>query len=701
MKKLLVLLFALPLMALGQNATCIDAGFENLPVGANTSLGWSVSTGLNTSNSIICPSYPVTYNLNAAATSVSTTPIADHKCYGVASSPFSGNKVMVLNKGNYYSRTRMVQSFSVTNSNFIYRYAYKGLINNGINCDGASLIFNFYDCNNAPVPAISRTIVTNSATYNADVPYWNTGAPFYAGGILYSMLVYTPNWVLHSVNLSPYIGTCITVEVIASPNTMAGWEGYCYYDCESTDNLIEPGPGLVQSAGSFICCNPAGAVFNALAGFSSYLWQGPVGSGVSGTTASSITTSVSGTYTLTAGSGTAAISQVFTLSVASVLPFVTISASSPSACTGGTVALQALGTALTSYTWSTGANAAAVVPTITNTALYMVSATNTLGCVATSSLLVLAKPVPTLQISFTSTSVCQNAPVWLSATGQGVSSYSWNTGQTAPSITINPQASGVYEATAINNFGCTQAASVFITVWPLPPVQIVPTASAICAGQSLSLTAVSSPTNTYVWNTGATSPSLTDQPAASAQYWVQVTNANGCKNADTLNITVYNLPQVQIGVSAGTICAGEQVTLTASAINGSGGAINLCTWSGGYTGTIIAVSPSLTTGYTVTVTDLSLCMASTQKTVQVAACTGLEQLAEPTLRVQVFPNPAAGAFTVKGYKRAKGLVVNALGQSVKEFEISEANGFLAEITGVENGIYILRVDDQTSRVIVH
>ena len=53
----------------------------------------------------------------------------------------------------------------------------------------------------------------------------------------------------------------------------------------------------------------------------------------------------------------------------------------------------------------------------------------------------------------------------------------------------------------------------------------------ITAGNSATL--VASGANSYVWSTGATSPSITVSPAATTSYSVEGTDANGCsKNAE-------------------------------------------------------------------------------------------------------------------------------------------------------------------------
>ncbi|GAB1856886.1 hypothetical protein MHTCC0001_17220 [Flavobacteriaceae bacterium MHTCC 0001] len=113
----------------------------------------------------------------------------------------------------------------------------------------------------------------------------------------------------------------------------------------------------------------------------------------------------------------------------------------------------------------------------------------------------------------------------------------------------------------------------------------------ICEGDSTTLTA--SGGTTYLWNTGATTASITVSPTTTTTYSVTVSDGTTSDNDDVV-VTVNALPVADAGADV-TIDSGNSTTLTAS-----GGGTYL--WSTGETTASIVVSPTSTTTYTVTVT---------------------------------------------------------------------------------------------------
>jgi gliding motility-associated-like protein len=91
-------------------------------------------------------------------------------------------------------------------------------------------------------------------------------------------------------------------------------------------------------------------------------------------------------------------------------------------------------------------------------------------------------------------------------------------------------------------------------------------------------------------------------PSADTDYFVEVINSNSCSQVggrDIVSVIVNPLPSIDAGLDE-TICPGDNVTLTAT---GTG----TFSWSTTETTSSINVSPSLTTIYTVTLTDANTC----------------------------------------------------------------------------------------------
>ncbi len=271
-------------------------------------------------------------------------------------------------------------------------------------------------------------------------------------------------------------------------------------------------------------------------------------------------------------------------------------------CSGSSTTLTASGGG--SYLWSTGATGAAITVSPANNTVYTVTVSAAQGCSATASALVQVYLATTPSISV-STSICAGAQTVLTAAGG--SSFAWSTGQTTTSITVSPAATTTYTVTISNGGGCSSTATSTITVNPVPPISFGgPTA--VCPGASATVTA--SGGSSYIWNTGATTSSVTLTVNATTVLTVIVGNASGCTASASRTITVYAPPPASVTAGPSTICSGGSSTLTAM-----GGVAYL--WNTGDTGAAISVNPALTTTYSVTVSDVAACTTTTQATITV------------------------------------------------------------------------------------
>ncbi|MFN7015207.1 MAG: hypothetical protein ACK4ON_13155, partial [Bacteroidia bacterium] len=198
------------------------------------------------------------------------------------------------------------------------------------------------------------------------------------------------------------------------------------------------------------------------------------------------------------------------------------------------------------------------------------------------------------------------------------------------SVTTTYTVTGTNTAT-----GCTNTANGVITVNPLPSV--TSTSATVCSGQSATITA--SGANTYVWNTGATTPGLTINPAtATTTYTVTGTNtATGCTNTANGVITVNPLPTVTSGTASQTLCAGGIVNAISFNTNPASGVT--VSWTNSNTAIGLAASGTGTTinGYTA-----PNVIAQTQGTISAIVTntvTGCSSLSTTTGTVTINPNP--------------------------------------------------------------
>jgi PKD repeat protein len=368
-----------------------------------------------------------------------------------------------------------------------------------------------------------------------------------------------------------------------------------------TQPVFVPGNFSVSVGPNQTVCPGSLATFTATPGYSSYLWS-------NGSTNNTITVAAPGTYTVTVGNGTGCtVVSSATLSHY-VAPTIALSPS-PHLCQGGTAVLNA-GAGFSSYLWSTGATSSSIL--ISSPGLYTVTLTYGLGCftVAPAAVSYYATPVVNLGPNV---SVCAGSSAVLNA-GTGFGSYLWSTGSTNNSISVSMP--GTYSVTVVDANGCSGNGSTTLANNALPVVNLGPNIS-VCAGSSAVLNAGTG-FSSYLWSTGSVNQSIT--VSAPGTYSVTVTDANGCEGIDSVTLSNYALPVVNLGPNV-SVCTGSSAVLNA----GTGFSSYL--WSMGSVNQSITVSAAGT--YSVTVTDANGCEAADSVT--------LSNYALPV--VNLWPNP--------------------------------------------------------------
>ncbi len=141
---------------------------------------------------------------------------------------------------------------------------------------------------------------------------------------------------------------------------------------------------------------------------------------------------------------------------------------------------------------------------------------------------------------------------------------------------------------------CNDSIKDTLNITIVSPITVQINAStndSICAGQSSTLTATGA--DSYLWNTGATSASIS---ASTTNDYIVIGTSACYTDTDTFHLEVIPLPTISVSSSAGdTICNGQSTVLTATASSPS------VTWNTGQTGNTITVS---TQGmFTASITD--------------------------------------------------------------------------------------------------
>jgi hypothetical protein len=183
--------------------------------------------------------------------------------------------------------------------------------------------------------------------------------------------------------------------------------------------------------------------------------------------------------------------------------------------------------------------------------------------------------------------ICNGQSSTLTAYGAGT--FSWSTGQTGSLVIVSPTISTNYTCT-INSNTCPIIRSIFVT----GPISLTATSnpSTTCAGQSATIY-VSGASN-FTWSSGQTQTSyIIVTPTVSPTYTITGT-VGPCSASVVYTHTVFPVPNLSVA-SSGSICEGGFY----SAILSASGAPSYL-WSNGSSSSSIAVSPSVTTIYTVT-----------------------------------------------------------------------------------------------------
>jgi hypothetical protein len=300
-------------------------------------------------------------------------------------------------------------------------------------------------------------------------------------------------------------------------------------------------------------------------------------------------------------------------------------------CMTSNITLNASGAGIGGiYNWNNGINNsvnAAITPMT-----YTVTGTNSNGCTASSSV-VITQDISVPTVSTTSLNPVQltcaviSASFTVTANG-GTIPYSYQWGNPSPlsgqtTATIASASQGTYTCTVTGGNGCSASSASFTVLAPLPPPP-APSQQPIiayCQNETpIPLSATATGNNNLVWYTvpsgglGSTlAPTPSTATAGTTNYYVAQQGTNGCESPRTA-VTVSVSPALILNLAANpsTINLSQSSVLTATLIS-----VGQYTWDNNITSinNTTTVTPTSTTNYNVTVTNLQGCTATAQATV--------------------------------------------------------------------------------------
>ncbi len=290
----------------------------------------------------------------------------------------------------------------------------------------------------------------------------------------------------------------------------------------------------------------------------------------------------------------------------------------PSICAGQSVTLTT--SAVSNYSWSTGASTSSVVVSPSVTTAYTLTATSASNCTTSRVLTVtVSNGLPSISVTSSTNQACLGQTATLTASG--ALSYTWNNGVTN-GVGFTPTVTSSYSVIGQNGCG-TGTAITTISVAPLP-VTLIASPTVVCAGNTASLNTASA-ANSYTWfPVSNTTGSMLVSPQVNTIYTV-IASDGTCAGVATVAVNALPIPTIVVTPTLTSLCSGLPVNLSAS------GALSY-TWSvGSQTGSAITVTPNIPTNYQVVGTNSFGCTSAANAVVIALASPSITLLANKSL----------------------------------------------------------------------
>lgn len=534
------------------------------------------------------------------------------------------------------------------------------------NCQAANTISVIV---NVGLPALAISNPSNNVCSGRSVTLTASGA-----------LTYT--WTSGIQNGQPFTPVNTTTYVVTGQNG-------CGTSTAATAVTVTPLPVSVTANPSSLCQGSA-ATLIAVSSVTGYTWApGNItgNNAIVGPMANTI-------YTVTASDGICTNTQ--TVAITSLqTPTLILAPAIASVCAGQVASFTVSGVGVGgTYNWLPGSGSGATFTLApTSNSLVSVVGTNTLNCSSSAqSAVLVGQPAP-LSVVANKTLICSGSQAILTASGSN--GYQWSGGPSTAAYSVSPSAaSTVYTVTGSNTSNtCTATRTIEVAV--LTPSVNYTSSLTICEGSSATLTATGA--NTYTWGTVNTQSSgiLVVTPNITTNYVLIAKTqslATSCTSNYTATVQVNQNPTITIAASKTTaVCRGNSVVLTA---NGAQSYI----WSNNATTQSIAVSPSITTTYSVVGTNSVACSSTQERKVVVSLCTGLNEM-DFSKSIVVFPNPSSGNFTIRSEYDMHIQVLNVLGELVREINLTAQSDHNLNLTDLPAGLYFLRENNNSNSTI--
>jgi gliding motility-associated-like protein len=684
---------------------CVNEDFESTAPGtylnqANAVTGWTIESTNTNGKQLACGTPTnIIWAGGSPEFSIVTTPILGHPYIGnILSSPLGGTNVAVLNNTTPgFVSTRLSTTFPVTTANSVFQFAYAGSWDGSghLCCDQPFFTITMFDCSGAPLACSSISLTPPGANCQ-------NGATGYS---LSPTNVSWTNWQLKYIDLTPYIGSCVTLRITNGDCNAGAHHGSLYFDAKCGGNALcntcTPPTGTATTINGPVsfCAGSGQAQITAPTGYATYSWVAPPGS-------PTISAAQSTLQTLTIPSPIAGAVYTVNMMLPSGCLFVSTNtlvftsvnisgiASAPSCASGASGTATVIGNGSGTgynYSWTNSTNsvvgtnsvATGLAPGVYTVVLTGIGSAGCGSAVATTTIGTAPTGVTNLVKPF-----CGNTAYIV--TGGGTN-YQWyngstaipaNLGGTSPSLTIvNPTTGSVVTLRYISIFGCqdsvryTLAATNpgFLNANNIPFIcpggnngsAIINLIPALGGPNGLNTFNIHSLGNTPSYNlssgpSGVTSLSLTGLSAGS--YSVQSFDGS-CQYSTTFSVNAFTF-NYTLSPNPSTLCPGNSIQ---AAVNFSSPpslsqysySWSPTTWLAGNNGSFQStiISPTVAIGtqstivYTVVVTP-SIVNCPVTQTISITSIhpaapsfTQIPELCNNSAPFQILTAPSGGTFS--------------------------------------------------------
>jgi gliding motility-associated-like protein len=566
---------------LGCGAPCTNPGFET-----NDFTNWTQQQGKSISGLLTAG---VSLSTGPAMTSI-TSPGPDpagapiNQVY-----PGGGTHSAMIGDANNNGSNAggLSTSFTVdaTTTNFTYSYAVV-LQDGGHSAnDQPFFMLNLTDQNGTVLPCGSYEV-----TAGANIPNF-----FQVPGTFDQW--YRP-WTTMFVDLTPYIGQCVTMQFICRDCDQGGHYGYAYVDASCAPAQIVTSSPAICGSSSITLTAPPGA--------SAYAWTGPGIVGPNNTQV--ITANVAGTYTVVMTSAQGGCTSTLHITIPGNPTSPIANFTSTPGCMGTPTSFTDLSKpagGITAWAWDfngdgvTDANTQNPSYTFPTAGTFPVHLTITWPpCVHDTIINVTVYPLPVP--AFTATAVCVGTATSFTNTTPGATTSSWTFGDGTTSTTPNPThiypASGTYTATLVSTSiqGCVAQTQQIVTVNGAPAANF--TAQEVCQGAATAFTNTSANASTYSWTFGDGGTSTLQNPthtfATSGTYAVSLIaiSQGGCTNTISIPVKVDPLPEADF--TSNSVCIDAPTVFTDASAVPAPSSISQWAWDFGDGSTALTQNPS-------------------------------------------------------------------------------------------------------------